>query len=250
MPEYALKSNEDDRLLALLEANNWEGDILCITCSTANSPKTVFCDNCDAELNPMSSTEAKEALQVITAAYDAPPETEQQDQPKKKKIKRTPEKDLMRSATQKYRRARSLGYNSIFDRFLHGKIDGFYYYMCAQGHNEVTMRELDILAATAKHHDSSRLDHRKLLKWDESMACSAFSDTEGHQEASGVEPPHAANAQPNKQKWSAPTRPAVTSPPIAHTAASKAKASNTERWTAQEWRDWERQRNQKERRRW
>ena len=117
--------------------------------------------------------------------------------------------------------------------------------MCAQGHTEATIRELDLLAGA---HDKPKRDFRALPPWDESnKACGAaepFPWDEAHPESSssaqvsGVKPPTVEKERPNNQRWN----PKQSVP--------KKKKSDNQRWTDQEWKDWEEQKKTKKTRHW
>ena len=136
MPDYAL-DNSTDSLFALLSADKWTGEVICIQCETLNSAKSVFCDTCHSELTGMTRKEAQDTLRAIVGAEERETEEqdpqEEQDQPaKRKQKKRSPEALIRRSATQRLRRARNLGYSSNMDRFIHGNTDCHFYHMCVR----------------------------------------------------------------------------------------------------------------------
>ena len=104
--------------------------------------------------------------------------------------------------------------------------------MCALGHTEATIRELDILSGA---NNKPKRDFRDLPQHvDSNKACAAAEPSpwnEAQPESSsstplsGVKPPTVEKERPNNQKWN----PKQSVP--------KKKASDNQRWTDQEWKD-------------
>ena len=134
---------------------------------------------------------------------------------------------------------------AFWDRFIHGKTDGHFYHMCALGHTEATIRELDILSGA---NDKPKRDFRDLPQHVDSNKASAAAESFLWNEAqpesssstqlSGVKPPTVEKERPNNQRWnpkqSVPTK----------------KRFDDQGWTDQEWKDYEAQKKTKKTRHW